>query len=98
MIDWTNVFFNVLWVLGAAVILAALSFYQYDAQRRRERLRVRLAAPDFQAWLSVGLLLISLSLALIGPRWWERVLWALLCAMSAWQFWVAWREWKSERD
>lgn len=97
MIDWVNVFFNALWVLGAAVILAALSFYQYDAQRRRERLRVRLAAPDFQAWLSVGLVLISLSLALIGPRWWERVLWALLCAMSAWQFWIAWRQWKAEQ-
>ena len=98
MIDWVNVFFNVLWILGAAVILAALSFYQYDAQRRGERLRVRLAASDFQAWLSIGLVLISLSLALIGPRWWERVLWGLLCVMSAWQLWGAWREWKAERD
>ncbi len=98
MIDWVGVFFNALWVLGAAVILAALSFFYYDAQRRGERLRVRLAAPDFQAWLSVGLALISLSLALIGPRWWERVLWALLCGMSVWQVWIAWRQWKTERD
>jgi hypothetical protein len=97
MIDWVNLCFNALWVLGAAVILAALSFFYYEAQRRGERLRARLAAPGFQAWLSVGLALISLSLALIGPRWWERVLWGLLCAMSAWQLWIAWREWKAER-
>jgi multisubunit Na+/H+ antiporter MnhB subunit len=97
MIDWTNLAFNALWVLGAAVILAALSFFYYEAQRRGERLRARLAAPGFQAWLSVGLALISLSLALIGPRWWERVLWALLCALSAWQFWIAWREWRTKK-
>ncbi|MCP4542495.1 MAG: DUF2723 domain-containing protein [Chloroflexi bacterium] len=97
MIDWVNVFFNALWILGAAVILAALSFYSYDARRRGERLRARLAAAGFQAWLSVGLVLISLSLALIGPRWWERVLWGLLCAMSGWQLWVAWHEWQAKR-
>jgi multisubunit Na+/H+ antiporter MnhB subunit len=98
MIDWVNVFFNALWVLGAAVILAALSFYHYDAQNRGERLRVRLAAPDFQVWLSVGLVLISLGLALTGASWWERVLWALFCVVSAWQIRVSWRQWKAERD
>jgi hypothetical protein len=98
MIDWAGLIFNALWVLGAAVILAALSFSHYEAQRRNERLRVRLAAPTFQMWLSVGLALISLGLALIGPRWWERVLWGLLCAMSTWQFWTAWQQWKLEHD
>jgi multisubunit Na+/H+ antiporter MnhB subunit len=91
MIDWAGLIFNALWVLGAAVILAALSFSHYEAQRRNERLRARLAAPAFQMWLSVGLALISLSLALIGPRWWERVLWGLLCGLSVWQLWDAWR-------
>ncbi|RLC66926.1 MAG: hypothetical protein DRI48_03575 [Chloroflexi bacterium] len=92
MIDWTSLAFNSLWILGAAVILAALSYSSYEAQRRGERLRTRLAAPDFQVWLSVGLVLISLSLALIGPRWWERLLWGVMCVWSAWQLWVAWRE------
>ena len=94
MIDWVGLAFNTLWVLGAAVILAALSSSYYEAQRRGERLRMRLAAPGFQVGLSVGLVLFSLGLALIGPRWWERVLWGLLCAMSAWQLWGAWREWR----
>ena len=34
MIDWAGLTFNGLWVLGAAVILAALSFSHYEAQRR----------------------------------------------------------------
>ena len=98
MINWAGLIFNALWVLGAAVILAALSFSHYEAQRRNERFQVRLAASAFQMWLSVGLVLISLGLALIGPRWWERVLWGLLCVVSTWQFWAARRQWKSEHD
>ncbi len=96
MIDWASLVFNALWVLGAAVILSVLSYASYEARRRGERLRTRLAVPGFQAWLSVGLALISLGLALIGPRWWERVLWGLLCASSVWQLWAAWREWRAE--
>jgi len=98
MVDWASLAFNGLWVLGAAVILAALSLSRYESHRRGERLRARLAAPAFQLWLPVGLTLISLGVALIGPRWWERVLWGVLCTMSAWQAWAAWREWRTEGD
>jgi multisubunit Na+/H+ antiporter MnhB subunit len=92
MVEWTSLAFNELWVLGAAVILAAFSLACYEAHRRSERLWVRLAGSGFQLWLFVGLALISLGAALTGLRWWERVLWGLLCAMSVWQVWAAWRE------
>ncbi len=98
MIDWPNLISNGLWVLGAAVILAALSFAHYQAQRQGEGLRVRLAAPAFQTWLNAGLTLISLALALIEPRWWQRVLWGLLCAADGWQRWNAWRDWATEKN
>ncbi len=98
MIDWTGLIFNGLWVLGAAVILAALGLSHYQAQRQGERLRARLAAPAFQIWLNAGLTLISLGLVLIGPRWWERVLGGLLCAASGWQLWTAWRDWATEKN
>lgn len=93
-LDWAGLAFDGSWVLGAAVILAAFSFSCYEARRRGERLRVRLVAPGFQLWLFFGLVLISLGIVLIGPRWWERVLWGLFCAMSTWQLWVTWHEWK----
>ena len=92
MIDWAGLAFNALWVVGTAIILAALSFSYYEAQRRGERLRKHLQASPFQTWLSLGLLLICLGLALLGPRWWERVVWGLLCGLSAWQLWTAWHE------
>lgn len=96
MVEWSMLALNGLWVLGAAAILAAGGLSCYEAQRRGERLCVRLIAPGFRLPLTVGLLLISLSAALSGPRWWERVLWGLLCVVSVWQFWATWREWKEE--
>jgi multisubunit Na+/H+ antiporter MnhB subunit len=91
MVEWTSLAFNGLWVLGAAVILASFSLSYYEAHRRGERLRVRLVAPGFQLWLSVGLMFISLGVTLLEPRWWGRVLWGVLCVTSAWQLWSAWR-------
>ena len=96
MVEWTSLAFNGLWVLGAAVILAAFSLARYEAHRRGQRLRVRLAAPGFQLWLLVGLVFISLGVALIGPRWWQRVVWGAFCAISAWQLWAVWREWRTK--
>lgn len=95
-LDWAGLAFNGLWVLGAAVILAAFSVSCYEARRRGEQLRVRLVTLGFQLWLLVGLVLISLGIALIGPRWWEHLLGGLFCAMSIWQLWVTWRAWKKE--
>jgi len=98
MVEWTSLAFNGLWVLGVAVILAVFSLSSHEAHHRGERLWVRLATPGFQLSLMLGLVLISLGVALIGPRWWERVLWGVFCAMSAWQLWATWREWRMEGD
>jgi multisubunit Na+/H+ antiporter MnhB subunit len=97
-LDWAGLAFNGLWVLGAAVILAAFSFTSYEAQRRGERLRVRLAAPGFHLWLSVGLMFISLGLTLLEPRWWGRVLWGVLSITNAGQLWSTWRARRTRGD
>jgi dolichyl-phosphate-mannose--protein O-mannosyl transferase len=99
MVDWSALIFNGLWVLGAALILAAFSFSSYEARRRGEPLRVRLAATGFQLPFMAGLALVSLGIALTaGSRWWERVLWGLLCILGTWQLWIIWRAWRTERD
>jgi multisubunit Na+/H+ antiporter MnhB subunit len=97
-LDWAGLAFNGMWVLGAAVILAAFSSASYEARCRGERLQARLAAPGFQLWLSVGMALISLGATLLGRRWWERALWGTLCAASAWQLHTAWRARSMEGD
>ncbi len=98
MVNWASLAFNGLWVLGAAVILAALSFSRYEAQRQGERWRTRLAASGFQMWFLAGLILISLGAALVGPRWWQRGLWGVFCAVNAWQLWSLWRVCKMGGD
>jgi hypothetical protein len=92
MVEWTSLAFNGLWVLGAAVIFAACSLSCYEAQRQGEGVPLQVADPRFQLWLLVGLVLISLGVALVGPRWWQRVLWGAFCAMCIWQLGAAWRE------
>lgn len=98
MVDWTALAFHGLWVLGAAVILATFSCLHYEAQRQGERLWVRLSAPGFRLGLSAGLALIGLALALLGSRWWERLLFGAICAISAWQLWAAWRRLNDSED
>jgi hypothetical protein len=97
MVEWISLVLNGLWVLGAAVILAAFSVSYYGALCHGERLRTWLAGLAFQLPLALGLILISLGAALIGPRWWERALWGGLCAMSVCQLWDAWRDWRAKR-
>jgi len=95
---WIRLAFNSLWVLGAAVILAAFGFCYYDAHVGGERLRARLITPAFRMWLLIGLTLIGLGAALTASRWWERALWGLLCAANVWQIWVFWQESRSGED
>lgn len=95
MIDWAGVAFNALWVLGAAIILAALSQSSYDARQQGRRLRERLDDPGPQMALSGGMLLIGLSLALLETTLWRRLIWGLLTALNAWQMVVAWQQMRS---
>ncbi len=87
MIDWLHVAFNALWVLGSALILAALSHANWLAQARHARTRQLLSAPAFQLPFSIGLGLISGSLFLLSRGWLEHVLWAILTITFAWQAW-----------
>jgi hypothetical protein len=91
MVDWFNLAFNGLWVLGAAVILSAFSLAHHKARCRAERPRTQLTTPEFETRFLSGVTLISLGAALLGLHWWDRLLWGALCAISAWQVWTAWR-------
>ena len=89
MIDWLNVLYNALWIVGLAVVLAAFSHSDWQAARRGLSLRQVLDSPPFQQLLSLGLLLVSLSLALLATRGWERGLWLVFALLFAGQGWDA---------
>ena len=92
MIDWLNVLFNLLWVLGLALILAALSYADWLAHVRGLRTRQLLGTPTFRFCLSAGLGLVSLGLLLLSRGWLERLLWAGLVLVLAWCAWSLQRE------
>ena len=102
MIDWYGVFRNGLWIAGLAVILAAVSYadWQRGLQTPKGSMRNALGRPGFLAALCTGLVLFCAGLALSSSQWWEIVAWALLGLLFAWQAVVTWRKSRrpSERD
>lgn len=78
-----------LWTLGAAIMLAAFSFYSWVAQTEGQRLRAVLQ--ERRAWRATsagGLLLVASGFLLMGSaRWWERVVWAIVAGVSAYRLW-----------
>lgn len=91
MIDWWGVFHNFLWVLGLAVVLAALSMAHHEAGVEQVRLRQKLNGLGFQLPFAIGMMLFCLGLLFSGRTWWEKVLWALLVALCAGQAIRLWR-------
>ncbi len=84
-INWLNLLYNLPWIFGLAMILAAFGYADWQAHRSNQKLKQRLNAPSFQLPLSLGLLLVSLSLLLLAHTWWERVIWAVFAALFIWQ-------------
>lgn len=92
MIDWFGVFHNALWILGLAVVLAALSYVDWWRRTLEPPLTLRqaLGTAGFQAAFSVGMLLFCAGLALGSDRWWEIAAWSLLGLIFGWQAFSAW--------
>jgi hypothetical protein len=91
VIDWFRVAFHALWIIGCALILAALSYANWLAHLRGVRTRQLLSVPAFQFPFSIGLGLISCGLGLLSRGWLEHLLWAILAFLFAWQAWNLWR-------
>jgi hypothetical protein len=89
VIDIWGVAANSLWVLGLAILLAALSWARWIAQTEGKRLRAVLKRPSTQVALDVGLFVFCVGLAATGRTWWERGLWGLLAAAWVVQAWLA---------
>jgi uncharacterized membrane protein YidH (DUF202 family) len=93
MIDVRFVAAHGLWILGLALILAAFSYYHWQAGetgiRRRHVLR---HARGWKLSLAVGLLCIASGCILIqGVLWWQRSLWGLVWVSAAIDLWRLWR-------
>ncbi|MCP4357244.1 MAG: hypothetical protein GY796_04405 [Chloroflexi bacterium] len=83
MIEWTNVFFNSLWILGLAIILATISYTYWEAQERETSFRKLLGRPMFEIWFWISAFFITLGLAGTSKAVWETVVWIIFTLISA---------------
>ena len=92
MIDWYGLVYNALWVLGLAVILAALAMASFQTRVQGVRLRRVLRASAFLLPFGVGMFLFCLGVLFSSQTWWEKALWGLLAVLFAGQVFWLWRD------
>lgn len=89
MIDWINVGFGALWIIGLSVILAALSIAEYQRTTESISWREALKRRGFQIAFNVGLMLFCFGWAGMTREVWEQVVWGLLGIAFAYYAWSA---------
>ena len=99
MIDWFGLFHNFLWLLGAAIMLAAFSYGDWWRRARSPKLSLRqaLGTAGFQLAFSAGAGLFCAGLALGSDAWWQVLAWTVLGVLFAVQAILAWRRLRQHR-
>ena len=92
MIDWPLVLFSAVWIGGAALALATLSYASWSASLRGKRLRAVLRQSAYQRLLLAAASLICVGLGLTAASWLESALWLILAAISAAALILLWRK------
>ena len=83
MIDWPHLFFNALWILALAILLAVFSYASWQASLQQAGWREQLSTPGAIILLNLSGLLFCAGLAgSAGPPW-QTVIWALLAVFFA---------------
>jgi hypothetical protein len=96
MIDWMYVAANALWICGAAVVLAAISFHVWRADEAGQPYRLVFRSRSWRLYSSSGMALVCAGV-LLGQPWavWARV----LCGLAGlWFAWMAIRTSKPDDD
>jgi hypothetical protein len=80
------VFSNAVWISGAALALAALSYASWQASVNHQRLRQALRLAAYQAALNAAGALFSLGMAATGRSPLEVVVWLVLAGLFIYQW------------
>ena len=89
MSDWWGVFSNAIWIGGAALALATVSYANWQASVDKQRLRQTLGRPTMQAALNVAGALFSAGLAVTARYPLEIIVWLILVALFVLQWFSA---------
>jgi hypothetical protein len=86
MIDWWGVFSNAIWISGAALALATMSYASWQASVQHQRLRQALGRSSIQAALNAAGALFSLGMATTGRSLLEVIVWLILAGLFIYQW------------
>ena len=92
MIDWPLVLSSAIWIGGAALALATLSYASWSASMRGERLRTVLRRSAYQRLLLSAACLVCLGLGLTAASWLETAVWHTLAVISVAAVISLWRK------
>lgn len=81
MIDWINLAFHALWILGCAVALAALSYASWEASLLGSSLRSRFKEPRYLRPFYLSGFLIGVGAGGAASLWWQKLAWFLLAGL-----------------
>jgi hypothetical protein len=94
MIDWVEVLANAIWIVGCALALAVVSYANWTAGIRDEKMRVALGRPRVKTALGLAGTLFCLGLAATSHTILEVVIWLALTGLFAIQTIKDWREFR----
>jgi hypothetical protein len=89
MIDWVNLGFNSLWILGLSLVLAVTSMMYYHSRSHGKSFREVWNTPRYQRGLNIGLTLFSLGLLGTAQPLPEKIIWGFFMLWFAYQIWEA---------
>lgn len=91
MIDWTQVGLAALWIVGLALLVAALSRADYCAREKKRPFTQVLRQPSFQSPMNLGGVCFSAGMAATAQSAIESLLWGLLALFFGIQFISSWQ-------
>ncbi len=80
--DWLSLLFNIFWIFGAAILLAATSFHHWLAQQANRSLHEQLNEPSYTRLFWISFVLICSGLAGTSTRVWETAVWIIFVLIS----------------
>lgn len=94
----SNILFSLLWLLGFAIIFAALSIHHYRAQLKNDSFYAQLQLANFQLPFWGGLALVTIGFAGNATTLWERIVWVSLAILTCVQVYFTTHSYQEERS